>query len=96
MTDKERDEQFEVVFSGGDELIADRLTKPSPLWSNPKPTTRVYNKTGNHTENPDFWDRYDSRDPCIFTNKYGEGFCNRGTRGCPKTHVKEDEDAIDP
>lgn len=48
MTDKERDEQFEVIFSGADEIIPDRLTKTTAVWQSPE--KRIYNK-----RNMEFW-----------------------------------------
>ena len=85
MTNKERDQQFEVVFDGTQELLPDRDTLPSGLWAGNGPVKRLYNKTGKHTKNPDFWDRYDKEDPCEFNFELTP-VCSRGTKGCPKDH----------
>lgn len=52
--------EYEVVWDGADSLIGDRTSKPNGLWDAPdlgtaNPTKRIYNKTGNHTKNKDFW-----------------------------------------
>lgn len=46
--------EYEIVWAGGEGLVADRETKTSPdsIWA---PPPRLYNKTGNHAKDPDFW-----------------------------------------
>jgi hypothetical protein len=47
MTNKERDEIYEVVWSGGEGLTSNRETKFLGVWTAPP---RLYNKTGKHSK----------------------------------------------
>ena len=47
MTNKEIEEQFEIVWSGGEGLIPDR---PSKNLGESHEPTRIYNKTGKHSK----------------------------------------------
>jgi hypothetical protein len=49
VTDEQRDQLFEVVWSGGEGLTADRETLPSDTWQPPK---RIYNRTGRYKKTP--------------------------------------------
>lgn len=42
-------EEYEVIWSGGEGLIPERLTKPSGFWSPPK---RLYNKKSDYWTTP--------------------------------------------
>jgi hypothetical protein len=55
MTNKERDEQYEIVFDGRQSIIPERETKPSLLWQSLDPERRPYNKTGLYAKTVDFW-----------------------------------------
>lgn len=55
MTDEERDAQYEVVFSGADELIPARLTKSLVTWQAPE--KRIYNK-----RNRTYWEGRKKKD----------------------------------
>lgn len=39
--------EYEIVWAGGEGLIADRETKTIGVWS---PPARIYNKTGKHSK----------------------------------------------
>lgn len=41
--------EYEVVWSGGEGLVANRETKFLGVWTAPP---RLYNKTGNHSKKP--------------------------------------------
>ena len=55
-------ETYEVVWDGTMDisLTGERLTKPNPVFDTPaterpKPEKRLYNKTGRHAKDPNFW-----------------------------------------
>ena len=59
MTDKQVEEEFDIVWNGGP-LLADRLTKPSDLWQGPQGTTkRAYNKRS------EYWKTHQKESSCL-------------------------------
>lgn len=63
MTTEERDRLYDVVFDGTQELLPERPTRTSSIWLGSKDAPRKYNKTGKHTDNPEFWTKTQVEDP---------------------------------
>lgn len=68
MTNEKRDEEFEVVWSGGPGLIPDRETKVVGIWTPPR---RIYNWSGKYTGKWKPKAKVDEVQPVIDT--FGEG-----------------------
>lgn len=64
------DEEFEVIWAGGEGLVADRETKITGFWTPPK---RIYNKKS------EYWSKFDKPEKDSQDDGQPEILCDRST-----------------